>query len=331
MTDLELYNLHTNPLLSTISFTDEENWLELRTKGIGGSDIGALMGINKYSSPLKIYKQKVENWKEDLSNNVYIKKGKDLEDLILDKYVAPSLAKEGYLVGKPNFMIINSDMPYLRANVDGIAYKPGQTHLENMIVEIKWVSEHAQVNWNGEDYCGVPPSYYAQVQLYMAVTGCLKATIFALFDSTWTVHEFVVPRDDLFILKMQTVAKKFYTYNMAMHIPPRLDADLDKDEVISTIKTTPAPSIPNDKMTKYVLKYKELSNLMKKAEAAEKKLKTEILDLYQQGYCPDDDKLSVKLSVVTTRRFNTNKFKEENATVYEQYCEDSSYSKFNIK
>ena len=30
---------------------EPEKWLELRTTGIGGSDVGAIMGMNKYASP----------------------------------------------------------------------------------------------------------------------------------------------------------------------------------------------------------------------------------------------------------------------------------------
>ena len=76
METLEMYNLQENTKLSTLSFSNEEDWLELRKKGIGGSDIGAIMGLNPHSSPLKIYRQKVEDFKEDLSNNVFVKKGK---------------------------------------------------------------------------------------------------------------------------------------------------------------------------------------------------------------------------------------------------------------
>ena len=101
METLEDYNLQGNKKLTTLSFTNEEDWLELRTKGIGGSDIGAILGLNSHSSPLKVYRQKVEGYKEDLSDNIFIKKGKELENLILTNYVKPYFAKMGYEVGKP--------------------------------------------------------------------------------------------------------------------------------------------------------------------------------------------------------------------------------------
>jgi len=331
MTDLEMFNLQDNAKLSTLHFDNEDDWLELRTKGIGGSDIGALMGLNKYSSPLKVYKQKVEGYREDMSNNANVKKGKELEDVILKNHVIPLVSSKGYVVGKPDFMIMNSDMPYLRANVDGIAYRPGTPSEKNVIIEIKWVSEWAEVNWNGPEFNGVPSSYYAQVQLYMAVTGCKGALICALFDKDWEFKTFWIPRDEMFILKLKSVAKKFYEYNMTMKIPPMLSTEIDKEEVVKVIKSAPVPTTPSAEMSTYVDEYLEISKKIKELEREKAAKNDLILEGYKNGLYPDNPDHKIKLSTVTTHRFNSTKFKEENASLYEQYCEDSESSRFTIK
>lgn len=331
MTDLEMFNLQGNSKLSTLHFDNEEDWLTLRTKGIGGSDIGALMGLNKYSSPLKVYKQKVEGWHEDMSHNANVKKGKELEDVILRNHVMPLVASKGYVVNKPEFMIINSDMPYLRANVDGIAYKPGTDYTKNIIIEIKWVSEYAEVNWNGPEFNGVPSSYYAQVQLYMAVTGCRGALVCALFDKDWEFKTYYIPRDEMFILKLKSVAEKFYNYNMVMKIPPMLSTDIDKEEVVRVVKSAPIPTNPSSEMTEYVEQYLELSKKIKELEREKSSVNDLILEGYKNGLCPDNTDHKIKLSTVTSHRFNTTKFKEDNPSLYDQYCEDSESSRFTIK
>lgn len=332
METLDMYNLQDNPKLTTLSFDNEADWLELRTKGIGGSDIGAILGINPHSSPLKVYRQKVEGFREDLSDNVFVKKGKDLENLILTNYVKPYFAKMGYDVGKPEFMIINSDMPYFRANVDGIAFKKGDDYHNNVIVEIKWVSEWAEVNWNKPEYNGIPSSYYAQVQLYMAVTGARSAIVCALFDKHWEMNYFVISRDEMFILDMINKGRDFYQYNMIMKIPPRLSYDIDKEQVVEAIKVAPKKDlVPNPEMTKYVEKYLTNGEKLKKAEEIQAQLKDIILDLANKGNCPDNPKYKVKTSIVTTHRFNSSKFKEEHTDLYEQYCEDSESPRFTIK
>jgi len=328
---LEEYNLQNNDKLSVLVFDNEEDWLEIRRKGIGGSDIGAIMGLNPHSSPLKVYKQKVEGIKEDLSDNIFVKKGKDLEPLILTNYVKPYFKKLGYEVGKPDFMIVNSDYPFFRANVDGIAYNSSQEYQDNIIVEIKWVSEWAEVNWNKPEYNGIPASYYAQVQEYMLVTGAKSAVVCALFDKNWEMNYFIIPRDEMFILEMITAGRDFYQYQMLMKMPPKLSYDVDKEEVTKAIKEAPVTKTPNAEMTKYIEIY--MSNILKikKAEETQAQLKDLILDLDIKGFCPDNSAHKVKTSVVSSHRFNATKFKEDNPDMYEQYCEDSESPRITIK
>lgn len=332
MTDLELFGLSDNPKLSTLNFENEEDWLDLRTKGIGGSDIGAIMGLNKYATPLSIYKQKVEGYREDMSDNPYIKKGKDLEDLILTNYVKPKFLKEGYVVHKPNFMIINSDFSFIRANVDGIGHSIVHKSSEsNIIIEIKWVSEYAEVNWNGSEYCGVPASYYAQVQLYMAVTGAKMAYVCALFDKDWEVKYYPVPRNEMFILKLLGAAKKFYNLHMLTKIPPLADINLDKEDAVKIIKETVTPTEASSEMSNMVHKYKQVNEKIKEYEKYKNKISELLFKCYQSGKYPDDPKLKVTYTAVTTSRFNSTRFKNDHPDMYEQYVEESSYSKMNVK
>ena len=43
--------------ISTAGMTNTE-WLELRKTGIGGTDAGAVCGLNPYSSPIKVFYDK---------------------------------------------------------------------------------------------------------------------------------------------------------------------------------------------------------------------------------------------------------------------------------
>ena len=39
---------------------DKLQWLKERQKGIGGSDVGAIMGVNKWKSAFEVYIDKTE-------------------------------------------------------------------------------------------------------------------------------------------------------------------------------------------------------------------------------------------------------------------------------
>lgn len=125
--------------VSQIYFLDENDWLEERRKGMGGSDVAVVMGLNKYKSELRLYKEKVEGLKEDMSENTFVKKGKDLEDLIRLKYCLPYFKEKGYVVIHPDVILTNSVKPVFRANLDGFAIPEMFTgdYENNIVLEIK--------------------------------------------------------------------------------------------------------------------------------------------------------------------------------------------------
>lgn len=45
---------------------DTEGWLCLRKSGIGGSDAGAICGVNPYSSAMKVFQDSAETQKRGL-------------------------------------------------------------------------------------------------------------------------------------------------------------------------------------------------------------------------------------------------------------------------
>ena len=330
MTELERVGLGGNDKLSILRFSSEEDWLVLRQKGIGGSDAGAIMGLNKYTSPLAVYKAKVDGTAPDLSDNPNVRRGKELEDFVLTKYVQPRLDRFGYTTEKPDFMILNSDYPFLRANLDGIACLKSDPRVgTSILIEIKCVSMFAEDAWNGPDYGGIPPYYYAQIQHYLTVTGMNKAYLVALFDRTWTVKWYPIKRDQKFINEMLPILKHFYDYHMCMRMPPKITYSIDKEDAAEAISTAPKPHIPNQMMTLIVEKYRDVSANLKSLEKEKDELVSTILDMYLQGYMPTEG--TVKFTTVKSKKFNVTKFKEANPGLYEQYCEDVETSRTTIK
>ena len=51
-------------LVSTTALSREE-WLKYRKMGIGGSDAGAICGLNPYSSAMQVYHDKISAVTED--------------------------------------------------------------------------------------------------------------------------------------------------------------------------------------------------------------------------------------------------------------------------
>lgn len=326
---LKNYGLDSNENLTTLSFDDEADWLALRTKGIGGSDVGAIMGLNKYTSPLGIYKQKVLGVVNDVSGKSAVRKGKDLEPLIRSKYFDTMLREKGFTVLELHHMLINKKYPWLRANLDGIAVPLDETkriHTNAIVCEIKVVTEYAESNWFGDDYCGIPASYYAQVQEYMLVTDTKMAILGALFEKNWEMHYFKIPADPIFQDKLLNASKLFYEYNMALQVPPKFDAELDKEDIVATIMSPEADKIDvteTQEITDLGVQYKEVSKQIKDLESEKKVLLTEITNRYLNGERSNSPLVKIKIGVTTRSTFDTTRFKEDYPELYNQYIKTS--------
>ena len=63
-----------------------EEWLQARKSGIGGSDAGAICGLNPYTSPLAVYQDKVSETVEEKDNEA-MRQGRDLEDYVARRFM----------------------------------------------------------------------------------------------------------------------------------------------------------------------------------------------------------------------------------------------------
>lgn len=326
---LREYNLQTNSRLYTIEYASDEEWLRIRQRGIGGSDIGGLMGISKYSSPLKVYKSKTEPVEQ--IDSVYTRKGHDLEPVIREVYVKPYLQEKGYTILHPDVMFVNDSCPWLIANLDAIAV-PNKTslYMSNIVVEIKWVSEYGESRWGGDEYKGVPPEYYAQVQHYMCVTGAQKAIVCALFDSTWEMHYYEIPFDMGFVMKMLDVSKQFYEHNMAHKIAPSPDLEVDRDELKEEVtEGIEAPTKTSAHVTEMCAEYAALKEELKTKETSLRELGNAIVEAYRNGKCPEDP-YKVRMKTYTKATFNQNAFRKTNPDLYEQFVRMDEYLRVYI-
>ena len=85
---------------------DHAKWLCLRKTGIGGSDAGAICGVNPYSSAMKVFRDKTGEVAEEQDNEA-IRIGHDLEDYVAKRFMEAT----GLKVRKSNFMYRSVEHP----------------------------------------------------------------------------------------------------------------------------------------------------------------------------------------------------------------------------
>lgn len=142
--------------ITKIKTNSHEEWLEERKKSLGGSDVGAVLGMNSYTSPYTIWAEKTGKL-PPFEGNEWTRLGNDLEDYVAKRFCEAS----GLKVVNDKATWRNSKYPHLHANFDRkvVGMKAG--------VECKLTSElNAKKYKNGE----FPDRFYAQCVEYLCVT-----------------------------------------------------------------------------------------------------------------------------------------------------------------
>ena len=176
-----------------IEYHSEQEWLELRKNGIGGSDAGAVMGKNKYKNILQLWEEKTGR-KTDNFKSSAAQRGNDLEEYIRNSYRIDNPDKEILEVNK---MYIHSEYDFIRANLDGeIIFQD-----KKGILEIKTTTINDYEIYKREWLNNIPESYLYQILHYFLVTGYEFAILVA--DIRFKCFETSTPFD--LEKRMQTI------------------------------------------------------------------------------------------------------------------------------
>ena len=162
------------PAIRTVSApSGSKEWHEQRAKGIGGSDIGAILGQSPFSTRDDIFMSKTgQTVPEEKTNNGALFRGDAWEG-----HVARRFAQENptlrFVHCKDSWK--NIVRPHQLGNLDGLVFDD-MSDVPAAIVEIKTSS--APYSWAN----GVPAYYRAQVLWYMDNFGIKRAFLAVLID-----------------------------------------------------------------------------------------------------------------------------------------------------
>ncbi|GIM29866.1 hypothetical protein CPJCM30710_25320 [Clostridium polyendosporum] len=315
------YGLECDVLIKTADL-DHKDWLEARKLGITGTDLGGLTGISKYSTPMKVYLDKVGGL-EPTEDNEAMYWGRVMEDVIAKEFQVRNNVK----VNRVNVMLKHPQYEWALGNIDRlITNKKG----EKGILEIKTVSEYIRDAWEGEE---VPPQYMVQLQWYMFVAGVKFGYFAALIGGNKYVHKYV-ERDEELIEMLVKIAKDFWESNVVTKNPPLVDGSEASTELLKTlypISETGSEMILPDEALELIERREELKGQAKELEVqigeCENKLK-DLLKENETGIC-GDRKVIWKSSSRTS--IDSKKLKLDHPDIYEQYSKTLSFRKFDIK
>ena len=253
-------------------YDNEDDWHKLREKRIGGSDIGAILGVNPYKSIIDVYIDKTEG--STFKGNEATHWGHMLEGSVIKEFASKH---SELIVYEAPYSIVDN---FFIANLDGVLKDKGTG--DYGVLEIKTTSLWNKKDWEDDV---IPQYYYAQVQHYLMLTGYKFAYIAVLIGGQ-QYKEFKIERSEEDINLIRNKATEFYQENLLKKISPIPDGS---DAYMNYLKQK-ALEIENNEVIEFVdleekaAKIKDLSKEINSLKKEQDLLKEEImLELINNG------------------------------------------------
>ena len=318
--------------ISTRGMSREE-WLEERRKSLGGSDMGAVLGLNKYRSPYTVWAEKTGRIGEEPENEA-MRVGRDLEPYVASRF--EEVSRKG--VRRMNYLLRREDCPHLHANIDR------QILGESSGLECKTANALNMKRYAVGEF---PESYYAQCVTYLAVTGWERWFLAALvlgkgfycyqittvpddYVPGWCESSVYVSPDEIAALKR--CAADFWHDYVEADSPPPMDGMESTTETITSIYEGGGGEVELFGRERLVEQYQYLMSrknaIEKSADAIKQHLMKDLGD-NERGYC---GRFTVDWKAQSRQTFDARAFAKDHPDMdLSRYYKTTNFRKFAVK
>jgi len=189
----------------------KQEWLRERKNYLGGSDLGAIAGLNPYRTALDVYLNKTS---DDIrcETSPAMRWGNLLEDIIAEEYGRI----RGCRIEQPSQPIIHSKYKFLGANIDRWVISSDLPY----ILECKTAGFTKAKEWGDIGTDAVPESYLVQVAYYAAICDVAKVDIAVLIGGQ-DFRIYTYERNRELEEKLIKIACNFWHNHIEKRIPPK--------------------------------------------------------------------------------------------------------------
>ncbi len=196
-------------VLSSKENLSQDEWLELRNQGIGGSDSAAACGLSRWKSPMQLWLEKKSlNQPKKPGEAAYW--GKQLEPIIREEFKL----RTGLEVQPEKKVLQHPDYSFMLANIDGVVIDP---EYGEGLFEAKTTGQRYKKEWQK----GIPVEYMLQVQHYLAVTGYTFCYVAVLIGGNHFKYKLIF-RDEKIICLLVELESRFWE-SVQSNRPPEVE------------------------------------------------------------------------------------------------------------
>ncbi|EOR08190.1 YqaJ viral recombinase family nuclease [Acinetobacter tandoii] len=203
---------------------NHEKFLAGRKKGIGGSDVAAILGFSPYKSPYQLWLDKTGRSERSESQSESAHFGHLLEDVVAKEYSR----RAGVKVQRVTQQLSLPDHPWAIGNIDraiinpeisgNVRFKDGKLTTDQLL-ECKTASEYLAKLFGEEGSDQVPDYYLTQCLWYLLLSGCQFIDLAVLIGGN-KFRMYRIERDEDLIDSIFRQVKAFWFNHVVADVPP---------------------------------------------------------------------------------------------------------------
>lgn len=283
-----------------------DEWLRERLKGIGSSDAGTIMGASPFSTPLRLWRQRM-GIDPPVKETSAMRNGHFLEPAVAEYFADATGAAIEY-ESEGDWLAVDDKSPWLRVSPDRLFYPEGFEHKKEnwCILEVKSTSKPV-------DKANLPLYWVCQVQYQMGVMGIGMAAIAwvtgfprLMMDHAW------VRFNPAFYSTLKGAVDRFWNENILGGVEPEaLDAGDTLLKYPSSVdqKVCRATGEDLENCRRYLELKAEREQLDEEILRTETAIKTSIRDA--ESMATEDPVTGVLKTVARFKSTNESRFDEE--------------------
>jgi putative phage-type endonuclease len=262
---------------------NNQDFALLRTKSLGGSDVGAVLGLSKYRSAMDVWMEKTGK-EVIVRDSLPLRFGQFAESFVASEYaLATGLSlvthdaavihpEYDYMHGHMDRFVVSNDLPLI--SEDGRI-------TASRILECKTANPFTQSEWGEAGSDQVPLSYLVQCVWYMMLTNIDRTDLAVLFgNADFRIYE--ISRDLELEQMVLERAKSFWEKHVLTDIPPPATSESDYKTLFGKSIVNKSIEAPAE-TCELIKKLKSLNEQVEHYEAEISQIKQSIMGQMQDA------------------------------------------------
>jgi putative phage-type endonuclease len=247
-----------------------------RTQFLGGSDIGAILGLSSFRSAVDVWLEKTQGTNSQADSLIF-RFGHFAEDFIAKEYERAT----GRITHSQDISLTHEHYPYLWGHVDRWVVDANSTtdqhHLSSAVRILECKTSHPQQAhlWGEPGSDQVPMAYYVQCAWYMMLANCPICDVAVLIGNNdfriYTLHQ--DPELEKFLLES---AIHFWEQHVLTRISPEPRSEDDCRKLFSKVSTAKKVEAPHT-LVKEIEHFHAIQTMIKEKEALASEIKQLIM------------------------------------------------------